>query len=69
MRWDRQVLQEEAIHPKYYFLDDGTHLLAHQNVTLTLKWNIVPNAGYLSLRKGLGEFKVQMPSNYISGRF
>uniref|UniRef100_A0A915DQI2 Signal peptidase complex subunit 3 n=1 Tax=Ditylenchus dipsaci TaxID=166011 RepID=A0A915DQI2_9BILA len=46
MRTDRQVIMEESINPKYYFLDDGSNLLSHQNVTLILKWNVVPNAGF-----------------------
>ena len=32
---------------KYYFWDDGNGLLNHQNVTMTLSWNIIPNAGNL----------------------
>ncbi|KAI1728668.1 signal peptidase subunit domain-containing protein [Ditylenchus destructor] len=69
MRPDRQVILEESIHPKYYFLDDGSNLLSHQNVTLTLKWNIVPNAGYLKMSQGQGSYVVKLPSNYVSGRF
>jgi len=57
------------IHPKYYFLDDGSNLLSHQNVTLILKWNIVPNAGRLEDSQGDGQFILKFPSNYVSGRF
>ncbi|KAL7074283.1 hypothetical protein ACQ4LE_006579 [Meloidogyne hapla] len=68
-RPDSQVILEESIHPKYYFLDDGSNLLSHQNVTLVLKWNIVPNAGRLEDAQGDGQFVVKFPSNYVSGRF
>jgi hypothetical protein len=57
------------IHPKYYFLDDGSNLLSHQNVTLIMKWNIVPNAGRLENAQGDGQFVIKFPSNYVSGRF
>uniref|UniRef100_A0A915PCV6 isopentenyl-diphosphate Delta-isomerase n=4 Tax=Meloidogyne TaxID=189290 RepID=A0A915PCV6_9BILA len=68
-RPDSQVILEESIHPKYYFLDDGSNLLSHQNVTLILKWNIVPNAGRLEDSQGDGQFILKFPSNYVSGRF
>ena len=32
---------------KYYFWDDGNGLVNHKNVTMTLSWNIIPNAGNL----------------------
>ena len=32
---------------KYYFWDDGNGLVSHKNVTMTLSWNIIPNAGNL----------------------
>ncbi|KAL3074954.1 hypothetical protein niasHS_014399 [Heterodera schachtii] len=68
-RTDPQVIFEQSIHPKYYFLDDGSNLLSHQNVTLTLNWNIVPNAGRLETVTNNGKFVLKFPSNYISGRF
>lgn len=69
LRSDPQVILEQSIHPKYYFLDDGTNLLGHENVTLVLKWNIVPNAGYLAMAEGQGKHIVKFPSEYVSGRF
>ncbi len=32
---------------RYYFWDDGNGLLGHKNVTMTLSWNVIPNAGNL----------------------
>ena len=68
-RTDPLVILEESIHPKYYFLDDGSNLLSHQNVTLLLKWNIVPNAGRLENAEGAAQYVVKFPSNYVTGRF
>jgi signal peptidase complex subunit 3 len=68
-RTDRQVVIEQSVNPKYYFIDDGSNLLSHQNVTLVLRWNVVPNAGYLAKAQGEGSYVVKFPSNYVSGRF
>lgn len=69
LRNEKTVIIEESIPPKYYYIDDGNNLLSHKNVTLVLKWNVIPNAGYLAMAQGEGQFVVQMPDNYISGRF
>lgn len=69
LRTDRQVVIEQNVHPKYYFLDDGSNLLSHQNVTLVLRWNVIPNAGYLANAQGEGKHVVKFPSNYVTGRF
>ena len=52
--WDKIILRGEnalldyrSMNTKYYFWDDGNGLLDHQNVTMTLSWNIIPNAGNL----------------------
>ena len=52
--WDKIILRGEnalldyrSMNTKYYFWDDGNGLLNHQNVTMTLSWNIIPNAGNL----------------------
>ena len=54
MLWDKIILRGEnamldyrSMNTKYYFWDDGNGLLNHQNVTMTLSWNIIPNAGNL----------------------
>lgn len=38
----------------------------HQNVTLTLSWNIVPNAGLLPSVFGIGKHSFKFPEMYIS---
>ncbi|VDO20838.1 unnamed protein product [Brugia timori] len=68
-RGDWSTIHEESITPKYYFMDDGTNLLNHKNVTLVLRWNVVPNAGYLAIAQGEGQYRVEFPSSYYSGRF
>uniref|UniRef100_A0A914YK97 Signal peptidase complex subunit 3 n=1 Tax=Panagrolaimus superbus TaxID=310955 RepID=A0A914YK97_9BILA len=69
LRSERSVVIETNAAPKYYFIDDGQHLRGHENVTLYLKWNIIPNAGYLANAKAEGSYQVKFPSQYVSGRF
>ncbi|KAK0418462.1 hypothetical protein QR680_013570 [Steinernema hermaphroditum] len=69
MRDERSVVHEENLVPKYYFFDDGNNLLNHKNVTLQLRWNVIPNAGYIRLAQGEGTTKVEFPASYITGRF
>ena len=52
--WDKIILRGEnamldyrSMNTKYYFWDDGNGLVSHKNVTMTLSWNIIPNAGNL----------------------
>ncbi|VDM99657.1 unnamed protein product [Thelazia callipaeda] len=68
-RGEWSTVHEEGVTPKYYFMDDGTNLLNHKNVTLVLRWNVVPNAGYLALAQGEGQQRIEFPSKYYSGRF
>lgn len=63
------MIIETNASPKYYFIDDGQNLRGHENVTLYLKWNIIPNAGYLANAKAHGSYQVKFPSQYVSGRF
>ncbi|TKR58046.1 hypothetical protein L596_030670 [Steinernema carpocapsae] len=74
--WDKiikrdelSVVHEEHVIPKYYFFDEGNNLLNHKNVTLQLRWNVIPNAGYIRLAQGEGAARVEFPSSYITGRF
>uniref|UniRef100_A0A915AZ74 Signal peptidase complex subunit 3 n=2 Tax=Ascarididae TaxID=6250 RepID=A0A915AZ74_PARUN len=69
MRGDWSTIHEEHTTPKYFFMDDGTNLLDHPNVTLVLRWNVIPNAGYLALAQGEGQHIVKFPSTYYTGRF
>ena len=52
--WDKIILRGEiamldyrSMNTKYYFWDDGNGLVSHKNVTMTLSWNVIPNAGNL----------------------
>ncbi|VDK56246.1 unnamed protein product [Anisakis simplex] len=69
MRGDLSSLHEENSWPKYYFMDDGSNLLNHPNVTLVLRWNVLPNIGYLGLAQGNGQHIMKFPSTYYTGRF
>ena len=76
MLWDRivqrasrVVVDERKISPKYYFLDDGSHLLNHQNVTLVLRYNVIPNSGYLALAQAKEQVVVKFPSTYTTSKY
>ncbi|CAO1294546.1 unnamed protein product [Diamesa tonsa] len=69
--WDKIILRGENamldfknMNTKYYFWDDGNGLRGHKNVTLTLSWNIIPNAGLLPTLFGLGEHSFKFPDQY-----
>lgn len=64
LRGENAVLNFKNMNTKYYFWDDGNGLLAHKNVTLTLSWNIVPNAGLLPSVFGTGKHQFSFPDTY-----
>uniref|UniRef100_A0AC35TZX8 Signal peptidase complex subunit 3 n=1 Tax=Rhabditophanes sp. KR3021 TaxID=114890 RepID=A0AC35TZX8_9BILA len=69
LRNDRVVINEKALNPKYYFIDEGRHLLSHPNVTLTLNWETIPNSGFMFHSRAKGSHRVELPSKYTTGRF
>ncbi|XP_056127728.1 signal peptidase complex subunit 3 [Rhinichthys klamathensis goyatoka] len=69
--WDRIVLRGDntklnlkEVKSKYFFFDDGNGLRANKNITLTLSWNVVPNAGILPLVMGSGHKSLAFPESY-----
>ena len=44
------------------------HFRDHQNITLTLAWNVVPNAGNLPRVKAIGSHSFKFPSEYTTAR-
>ncbi|XDA89847.1 hypothetical protein R6Z07F_019431 [Ovis aries] len=54
LRGDNPKLLLKDMKTKYFFFDDGNGLKGNRNVTLTLSWNVVPNAGILPLVTGSG---------------
>ncbi|KPJ12511.1 Signal peptidase complex subunit 3, partial [Papilio machaon] len=73
--WDKIILRGENalldfknMNTKYYFWDDGNGLKGHQNVTLTLSWNIIPNAGLLPNIEALGQHSFKFPTEYTQTR-
>ncbi|NWU71257.1 SPCS3 peptidase, partial [Pterocles burchelli] len=69
--WDKIMLRGENprlflkdMKSKYFFFDDGNGLKGNRNVTLTLSWNVVPNAGILPLITGSGHVSVPFPDTY-----
>ncbi|ESO06992.1 hypothetical protein HELRODRAFT_77182 [Helobdella robusta] len=67
-RGDSAILDYKDIKAKYYFFDDGHGLRGNKNVTLTLSWNIIPNAGTLPFVKSQGSHRVEFPDEYFSHR-
>ncbi|CAB3402790.1 unnamed protein product [Caenorhabditis bovis] len=65
-RNNRVVMDERELRTKYYCMDDGRHLLGHNNVTLILRYNVVPNAGYLRLSQARQSVSLKLPTEYAS---
>lgn len=68
LRGDNAVLDFKNMNSKYYFWDDGNGLRGNKNVTLTLSWNIIPNAGLLPSVSALGSHTFAFPSEYTTLR-
>ncbi|XP_063970655.1 signal peptidase complex subunit 3-like [Lytechinus pictus] len=73
--WDKIIkrtsnanINFNRIQPKYPFFDDGHGLKNNQNITLTLSWNIIPNAGLLPRVYGNGKDVFAFPSEYTTHR-
>ncbi|XP_026747384.1 signal peptidase complex subunit 3 [Trichoplusia ni] len=73
--WDKIILRGENalldfknMNTKYYFWDDGNGLKGHNNVTLTLSWNIIPNAGLLPNIQAIGQHSFKFPTDYTQTR-
>ncbi|ERE89602.1 signal peptidase complex subunit 3-like protein [Cricetulus griseus] len=64
LRGDNPKLLLKDMKTKYFFFDDGNGLKGNRNVTLTLSWNVVPNAGILPLVTGSGHVSVPFPDKY-----
>uniref|UniRef100_A0A1B6KPJ9 Signal peptidase complex subunit 3 n=1 Tax=Graphocephala atropunctata TaxID=36148 RepID=A0A1B6KPJ9_9HEMI len=68
LRGENAVLDFKNMNTKYYFWDDGNGLRGNPNVTLTLSWNIIPNAGLLPSIFALGHHTFQFPNEYTMSR-
>lgn len=67
-RGENAVLDYKKLNTKYYFWDDGNGLRGNKNVTLTLSWNIIPNAGSLPNIVGTGSHSYSFPVEYTTSR-
>ncbi|XP_065339484.1 signal peptidase complex subunit 3 [Cloeon dipterum] len=67
-RGENAILDFKNVNTKYYFWDDGEGLKGHKNVTLTLSWNVIPNAGLLPNIFAIGQHSFQFPSEYAKTR-
>ncbi|KAH0555341.1 hypothetical protein KQX54_017765 [Cotesia glomerata] len=68
LRGDNAVLDFKNVNTKYYFWDDGNGLKGNQNVTLTLSWNIIPNAGLLPSVNAFGSHTFAFPPEYTTNK-
>ncbi|XP_038659834.1 signal peptidase complex subunit 3 [Scyliorhinus canicula] len=64
LRGDKTKLDLKDVKSKYFFFDDGNGLKGNENITLTLSWNVVPNAGILPLVTGSGHSSAAFPDSY-----
>ncbi|XP_067132659.1 signal peptidase complex subunit 3 [Centruroides vittatus] len=67
-RGENAILDFKKLNTKYYFWDDGNGLRGNKNVTLTLSWNIIPNAGSLPNIVGTGSHSYSFPTEYTTSR-
>jgi len=63
-RGDDASLVYNDLKSKYYFFDDGHGLRSNKNVTLTLAWNVIPNAGTLPKVRSVGSHRLEFPDEY-----
>lgn len=68
LRGENAVLDFKNMNTKYYFWDDGNGLRANKNITLTLSWNIIPNAGLLPNIFAHGQHSFKFPEEYTTSR-
>uniref|UniRef100_A0A0A9WST4 Signal peptidase complex subunit 3 n=1 Tax=Lygus hesperus TaxID=30085 RepID=A0A0A9WST4_LYGHE len=68
LRGENAILDFKSMNTKYYFWDDGNGLRGNSNVTLTLAWNIIPNAGLLPSIVARGQHSFTFPSEYTEAR-
>ncbi|XP_016097949.1 signal peptidase complex subunit 3-like isoform X3 [Sinocyclocheilus grahami] len=68
LRGDNTKLNLRDVKSKYFFFDDGNGLRSNKNITLTLSWNVVPNAGILPLVMGSGHKSLAFPESYETAK-
>merc|ERR1712142_285017 len=71
--WDKIVMNGEKMEldmksakTKYYFRNFGKGLLGHENITLILNWNVMPNMGDLKWLKSAKTYSFKLPTEYYS---
>lgn len=67
-RGENSILDYRSSNTKYYFWDHGNGLKGNKNVTLSLSWNVIPNAGTLPKVRGDGSHKFKFPNEYSTNR-
>uniref|UniRef100_T1JM89 Signal peptidase complex subunit 3 n=1 Tax=Strigamia maritima TaxID=126957 RepID=T1JM89_STRMM len=67
-RGENSLLDFKNMNSKYYFWDDGNGLKGNSNITLTLSWNVIPNAGNLPSIYADGSHRFIFPNEYTSAR-
>ncbi|XP_060530948.1 signal peptidase complex subunit 3 [Cylas formicarius] len=67
-RGENAILDFKNMNTKYYFWDDGAGLKGNKNITLSLSWNIIPNAGLLPNIFARGQHSFKFPLEYTTSR-
>ncbi|XP_072024564.1 signal peptidase complex subunit 3-like [Amphiura filiformis] len=65
-RGNKAKLDYKSLSTKYTFFDNGNGLRGNKNITLTLSWNVVPNAGMLPMVYGDGSTMFGFPDEYTT---
>ncbi|KAK3597501.1 hypothetical protein CHS0354_041921 [Potamilus streckersoni] len=63
-RGENAIIDYKSMNTKYYFWDYGNGLRGNRNVTMTLSWNVIPNAGTLPKVMGEGSHRFAFPDDY-----
>ncbi|XP_029644096.1 signal peptidase complex subunit 3 [Octopus sinensis] len=67
-RGENALLDYRSMNTKYHFWDLGNGLRGNKNVTLSLSWNVIPNAGTLPKVCADGKYNFAFPDHYTSFR-
>jgi signal peptidase complex subunit 3 len=70
--WDKILLRDENaileynnMNTDYYFFDDGLGLKNNKNVTLSLYWQVIPNAGQTPRIRSVSKI-LEFPNQYVA---
>ncbi|XP_062514361.1 signal peptidase complex subunit 3-like [Corticium candelabrum] len=65
LRDENGVLEYKDMNTDYYFFDDGLGLKSNKNISLSLYWQIIPNAGQTPRIRSVSQL-VEFPDRYTA---